>query len=119
MATQRSNARHGIEPEGRPVSSARTNLSQDDEKFMDGRNPDWEKKIIQREDTNLTLPEYKATNSLPLYTDDSDEFYNAPVETAKELVTEVIHARDDPSLNSWTFRVWFLGEYMLSYGSPR
>jgi hypothetical protein len=109
MATHRSVARQGIDPEDRSLSSARTNLSQDDEKFLDGKGSDWDRKIIQREDTNLTLPEYKATNSLPVYNEDGEEFYNAPVETAKELVTEVIHARDDPSLNAWTFRVWFLG----------
>jgi hypothetical protein len=39
------------------------------------------------------------------------ENYNTPAETANDLITEVIHVRDDPSLNPWTFRVWFLGTY--------
>jgi hypothetical protein len=110
MATQRPNERQGAESEDRGLSSARTNLSQDEEQFLNGKGPEWEKKIIQREDTTLTLPEYKATNSLPLYDDDGEIVYTAPAETAKDLITEVIHARDDPTLNAWTFRVWFLGK---------
>lgn len=31
------------------------------------------------------------------------------VETNEDLVTRVIHVEDDPSLNPWTFRVFFLG----------
>jgi hypothetical protein len=37
------------------------------------------------------------------------EHYTAPVETSEELVTEVLHVEDDPTLNPWTFRTWFLG----------
>jgi hypothetical protein len=36
---------------------------------------------------------------------------NTVAETEKDLITEVIHVEDDPSLNPWTFRVWFLGEF--------
>jgi hypothetical protein len=43
------------------------------------------------------------------YDENSEEHYNVPATTAKDLVTEVIHAQDDPSLNPWTFRTWFLG----------
>jgi hypothetical protein len=46
----------------------------------------------------------------PVYVDeDGPERYNAPPETAKDLVTEVLQVEDDPSLNPWTFRTWFLG----------
>jgi hypothetical protein len=31
------------------------------------------------------------------------------VETNEDLVTRVIHVEDDPTLNTWTFRVFFLG----------
>jgi hypothetical protein len=46
----------------------------------------------------------------PLYTDEEGkvEGENA-VETNEDLVTRVIHVEDDPSLNPWTFRVFFLG----------
>ena len=46
----------------------------------------------------------------PTYDDDGEIHYAVPAKTARDLVTEVIHARDDPTLNPWTFRVWFLGE---------
>jgi hypothetical protein len=35
---------------------------------------------------------------------------NTVPETERDLITEVIHVQDDPSLNAWTFRVWFLGQ---------
>ena len=45
-----------------------------------------------------------------VYLDDyEEEHYKLPPETAEDFVTEVIHARDDPTLNPWTFRVLFLG----------
>jgi hypothetical protein len=28
---------------------------------------------------------------------------------ARDLVTEILLVEDDPSLNPWTFRMWFLG----------
>ena len=31
------------------------------------------------------------------------------VENAEQLVTTVLSVDDDPSLNPWTFRMWFLG----------
>lgn len=33
----------------------------------------------------------------------------APVTTAKDLITQVIHVEDDPTQNPWTFRVFVLG----------
>ena len=42
---------------------------------------------------------------------DEDGFHvlTAPVETAKDLITQVLHVEDDPSLNPFTFRLFFLG----------
>jgi hypothetical protein len=40
-----------------------------------------------------------------------EDFHTRPVQSAKDLVTEVIRAEDDPTLNPWTFRTWFLGKY--------
>ncbi|KAF2401938.1 OPT superfamily oligopeptide transporter [Trichodelitschia bisporula] len=48
--------------------------------------------------------------------DDGEEHFDAPVETARDLVTEVIHATDDPTLNPWTFRTWFLGIGLSTFG---
>ncbi|CAI7569295.1 unnamed protein product [Penicillium viridicatum] len=33
----------------------------------------------------------------------------APLATAEEIVTHVIHVDDDPTLNPWTFRMFFIG----------
>lgn len=49
--------------------------------------------------------------------EDGEEYFTAPAETAEDLVTEVIHVTDDPSLNPWTFRTWFLGRYFHLQGS--
>ena len=34
---------------------------------------------------------------------------NVVVSTAEEIVTKIIHVDDDPTLNPWTFRMFFLG----------
>ena len=62
---------------------------------------------------NLSDVEKKGNTNIldsPTYDDDGEIHYTTPAQTARDLVTEVIHARDDPTLNPWTFRVWFLGE---------
>ncbi|KAF2665474.1 OPT superfamily oligopeptide transporter [Microthyrium microscopicum] len=57
------------------------------------------------------------TLGLPVILDeDGEEQYNAPAETAKDLITEVIHVTDDPTLNPWTFRTWFLGIGLSVFG---
>jgi hypothetical protein len=32
-----------------------------------------------------------------------------PPSTARDLVTEILLVEDDPTLNPWTFRMWFIG----------
>ncbi|KAI9833358.1 MAG: hypothetical protein M1819_003753 [Sarea resinae] len=39
------------------------------------------------------------------------------VSTAEDLVTNVIHVDDDPSINPWTFRMFFLGIGFAIFGS--
>ncbi|TID18028.1 OPT superfamily oligopeptide transporter [Venturia nashicola] len=46
----------------------------------------------------------------------SSETFIRPPESAKDLITEVIHAEDDPSLNPWTFRMWFIGIGLSTFG---
>lgn len=41
----------------------------------------------------------------------------APLTTAEEIVTHVINVDDDPTLNPWTFRMFFIGE-LLSLWCP-
>ena len=47
----------------------------------------------------------------PSYTGDREDVgeFRMHVSTAEDLVTEVLHVEDDPSLNPWTFRMFFLG----------
>ncbi|KAF2399029.1 OPT superfamily oligopeptide transporter [Trichodelitschia bisporula] len=40
---------------------------------------------------------------------DDDKRYNKPPKTARELVTEILLVEDDPTVNPWTFRMWFIG----------
>jgi hypothetical protein len=35
------------------------------------------------------------------------------VDSLNNIVTKALHADDDPSLNPWTFRMWFIGEYYI------
>lgn len=44
---------------------------------------------------------------LPAY--EGEEAERAIVNTAEDLVTRVIDVEDDPTLNPWTFRAFFLG----------
>lgn len=49
---------------------------------------------------------------LPYY-DDAEALSKgnaAPLTTAEEIVTNVIHVDDDPTLSPWTFRMFFIGE---------
>jgi hypothetical protein len=43
-----------------------------------------------------------------------------PPSSARDLVSEVLILEDDPSLNPWTFRMWFIGislSLFAAYGS--
>jgi hypothetical protein len=39
----------------------------------------------------------------------TEEEFAKAVKSPKDLITEIIEAKDDPTLNPWTFRTWFLG----------
>jgi hypothetical protein len=66
--------------------------------------------VLSSVDTTDSSTMEKASR-VPTYIDDDGfNVYNAPPETAKDLVTEVITVEDDPTLSPWTFRTWFLGE---------
>ncbi|KAF2674475.1 OPT superfamily oligopeptide transporter [Microthyrium microscopicum] len=57
---------------------------------------------------SLSDAEKLETESRTLSHDD-DKTYNKPPDTARDLVSEVLMVDDDPSLNPWTFRTWFVG----------
>jgi len=58
-------------------------------------------------------------DSPPEYEDAGDGFAKVtqPIETAKDLVTQVLHIDDDPTQNPYTFRVFFLGKSHSDYPS--
>ncbi|WEW58023.1 hypothetical protein PRK78_003490 [Emydomyces testavorans] len=41
----------------------------------------------------------------------------APIKGAEDIVTKVLHADDDPSLNACTFRMWFIGIGLGIFGA--
>ncbi|KAF2768319.1 OPT superfamily oligopeptide transporter [Teratosphaeria nubilosa] len=57
--------------------------------------------------------------SPPEYEDAGDGFHKVtePVETAKDIVTQVLHVDDDPTLSPYTFRLAFLGIGLSIFGS--
>lgn len=66
---------------------------------------------------DLSTIEKLETDSRTL-SNDEDKLYNAPPEDARDLVTEVLLVEDDPTLNPWTFRTWFIG-LALSVFTPK
>jgi hypothetical protein len=73
-----------------------------------------EKPKLQSGDLDISKDEKRAYNEeaepAPIYTDEEGKLGGeGAVETNEDLVTRVIHVEDDPSLNPWTFRVFFLG----------
>jgi hypothetical protein len=48
---------------------------------------------------------------------EEEPHYTKPPKSAKDLVTEVIAAEDDPSLSPWTFRTWLLGSGLAIFAS--
>jgi hypothetical protein len=60
---------------------------------------------------SLKSPYSDATKeySVPPYTDEEGKAENVVVSNEEDLVTRVIHVEDDPTLNPWTFRMFFLG----------
>ena len=56
-------------------------------------------------------------NDIPIYTDVEGQESEIHLETAKDIVTQVIHLDDDPTINPWTFRMFFLGTAALP-GDP-
>lgn len=57
-------------------------------------------------------------DGLPTYDAEAEDHFGEGivVTNAKDLVTHVLHVDDDPSLNPWTFRAFFLGACLWHYG---
>jgi OPT oligopeptide transporter protein len=102
------------------MATRRSASSQDEEKSLPiyesfARVKDWDASTTTT--TITALPDAKKSSvSFTTSSDSDSEQFNAPAETAKDLVTEVLSATDDPTLNPWTFRVWFLGMGLSTFG---
>jgi hypothetical protein len=62
---------------------------------------------IGAEKGNISIVERVESDSSSLSHD--EKVHVKPPTTARELVTEILLVEDDPSLNPYTFRMWFLG----------
>jgi hypothetical protein len=78
--------------------------------FADEKHKDALPEIEETESHSPDPEKQDKQNRHVIIDEDGEEYFTTPVETAKDLITEVIHVTDDPSLNPWTFRTWFLGE---------
>lgn len=57
---------------------------------------------------------YFNEKDMPAYTDVENQEEEMHLDTAADIVTHVIHLDDDPTINPWTFRMFFLGTVALS-----
>lgn len=48
-------------------------------------------------------------NAMPAYTDEEGQEGEIHLDTAADIVTQIIDLDDDPTLNPWTFRMFFIG----------
>lgn len=48
-------------------------------------------------------------HEIPAYTDVEGQEGEIHLDTAADIVTQVIDLEDDPTMNPWTFRMFFLG----------
>lgn len=57
------------------------------------------------------------SNDMPAYSDVEGQEGEIHLDTAEDIVTQVIDLEDDPSLNPWTFRMFFLGMGLSCFGA--
>jgi OPT oligopeptide transporter protein len=85
-------------------------------KGQDATAKEFELKGAETGSTFDTLNKPEGTAPTHLDIESGENEWNAPAETAEDLITGVIHAEDDPTLNPWTFRMWFLGLGLSAFG---
>lgn len=67
--------------------------------------------IADEKQVKIDSHDAASSDSPPDYAGDDDGFgHVTQAETAKDLVTQVIHVEDDPSLSPYTFRLFVLGK---------
>jgi hypothetical protein len=56
---------------------------------------------------SISVVERQDSESSSLSSD--EKIHTKPPKSALDLVTEILAVEDDPSMNPWTFRLWFIG----------
>jgi len=56
-------------------------------------------------------------NNVPLYTDEEGQESEIHLDSAADIVTQVIDLDDDVNLNPWTFRMFFIGMGLSCFGA--
>lgn len=84
-----------------PVAASESNSERPDSQEKDSH------KILNEKGESATVDE----DALPVYNAEAEDHFGETivVETAKDLVTHILHVQDDPSLNPWTFRMFLIG----------
>jgi hypothetical protein len=59
----------------------------------------------------------KTDSSSSTLSHEEDLHRTEPPTTAKDLVSEILLAQDDPTQNPWTFRTWFIGMALATLAS--
>lgn len=80
----------------------------------DAKAHEWELSSDQKDKTQLGVEEGELHYSSE--EGEKDFRHGAVVETAGDLVAQIINLEDDPKEQSLTFRTWFLGEWKLLLG---
>jgi hypothetical protein len=67
---------------------------------------EYETKLYSLESTKSSLENVRAS----LYAEeDGEKARTTATETTNDFIAHIITADDDPTLNPWTFRTWFVG----------
>lgn len=103
MATTRS------EFAGAKKSALYHNLNREDTDNLDS-DKEFKDVDISKENDGFNEMEKPSVDFVdhPAYESDNEGDMRV-ISTAKELVTTIIHAEDDPTINPWTFRMFFIG----------
>ena len=96
--------------EGIASDIGHTTAYEADEKGDNGHSASFSKNSSGSESPKATNEKADYGMAAPAY-DEEEAGHTGKlrVENAEQLVTSVLSVDDDPTLNAWTFRMWFLG----------
>ncbi|MCJ1411801.1 hypothetical protein MMC19_005893 [Ptychographa xylographoides] len=123
MATHRAGFGDGIE-ESTPAVAYNPHAGEPTEKEREagfGHSSSISKNSSGSESPNKEINEKSGdyvSGAVPAYDEEEGNHSGKlRVENAEQLVTSILSVDDDPTLNAWTFRMWFLGLGLSLFGS--